>query len=204
MELHAEGGMPAVAKAHDNAIRSPRGSFQLRVYRFGFDHQRMVSGGLEGIGQALEWRPAVVANFGGLAVDGMAADNSSAECVSKALMPKANAKDGNLPRQLLDRRGGDSRVGWATWTGRHDQRVMTRQLVDVNCVIAIDAGNGAEHREQLYEVVGEGIVIVDHGNAGHAIASASSMALNMAPAFSSVSSYSRSGRESATTPAPDW
>ena len=44
---------------------------------------------------------AVVANFGGLAVDGMAADNSSAECVSKALMPKANAKDRDGAREAL-------------------------------------------------------------------------------------------------------
>src|SRR5713101_7426181 len=58
--------------------------------------------------------------------------------------------------------------------------------------------------EVLDQVVCERVVVVDDGEAGfaHRISSAISTALNIAPAFSSVSSNSRSGFESATTPAP--
>src|SRR5436189_101637 len=78
------------------------------------------------------------------------------------------------------------------------------RLVDSHLVVAKHRRLGAELGHVLDQVVGEGVVVVDHRELRHHMASAISIALNIAPAFSSVSSYSRSGLESATTPHPAW
>src|SRR5207253_9588221 len=85
----------------------------------------------------------------------------------------------------------------------HDSRVRP-ELLHRHLVVAKHVALRAQLGEVLHEVVGERVVVVDDRQPHHHIASAISTALNMAPAFSSVSSNSRSGFESATTPAPAW
>src|SRR4029077_725132 len=121
---------------------------------------------------------------------------------------EAHAEDGDLAGELLDRLVGDACIVWRPGTGRDDDAVEPRKLADRHLVVAKHRGLHAELTEVLDEVVSERVVVVDDRELGrdavrHHMASAISTALNIAPAFSSVSSNSRPGRESATTPAPD-
>src|SRR5262249_26893246 len=88
---------------------------------------------------------------------------------------------------------------------RHHQGVEPPQPGHGHRVVAEHHGLGAQLGQVLHQVVGEGVVVVDDGDArAHRSLSACSTAANIAPAFSSVSWNSRAGLESATTPARDW
>ena len=132
---------------------------------------------------------------------GRVAHDLAAEHLPDALVTEADAQDRDLAAEGADRIVGDAGIIWSSRPGRDHDAVEPRQLVDRDLVVAEHGRLGAELRHVLDEVVGERVVVVDHRNAHH-MASAISMALNIAPAFSSVSSYSRSGFESATTPHP--
>src|SRR2546429_670412 len=119
-------------------------------------------------------------------------------------MTQAHAQDRDLAAERAHCLVGDARVIGSSWSGRDDYAIELCQLVHAHLVVAKDRRLRAELGHVLDEVVGERVVVVDHGEARHHIASAISMALNIAPAFSRVSSYSRSGLESATTPQPAW
>ena len=121
-------------------------------------------------------------------------------------MAEAHAEDGDLAVELRDRLIGNSRIVRCAGAGGDDHAVVTRQVADAHLVVPKHSGLDAKLAEVLDQVVGERVVVVDDREPGgrsiHGSSSAISIALNIAPAFSSVSSNSRSGRESATTPAP--
>src|SRR5438067_5051374 len=164
----------------------------------------MVAGGLERTRQALKRWPAVVVDRRRLAVHGLAPHDAAAERLPDALVAQTDAQDGHLARELPD--GGERYPGvrGAPGPGGDHESVVPNQVRDFDLVVPVYGRLRAQLGQQLDQVPGERIVVVDHRDAAHRIASAISTALNMAPAFSSVSSYSRSGRESATTPAPAW
>src|SRR2546426_1743222 len=145
-------------------------------------------------------------NPGGFAMCGLVANDLPSKGLAEALMAEAYAEDGDLAIELRDRLVGNSSVFRRAGTRRDDHTVVTPQLDDAHLVVAKHSGLDPELAEVLDQVVGERIVVVDDGEPGgrsvHHRSSAISIALNIAPAFSSVSSNSRSGRESATTPAP--
>src|SRR5690606_12782035 len=68
-------------------------------------------------------------------------------------------------------------------------------------IIAEDRRRETEFSQILHEVIRKRIVVVDHDN-HDAASSAIAIAFNIAFALLTVSSYSRSGIESATIPAP--
>src|SRR5579859_4045928 len=164
----------------------------------------MVAGGLEGVGETGQGTAGIVLDGRGLAVDRLSAPHhQAAEGLGQALVAEADAQDRHPPGQLLDGPGRDAGLTRRARPRRDDQGPVARQLVDPDGVVAVDVDLGAQLGEALDQVVGEGVVVVDHGHgAAHGIASASATAWNMAPAFSKVSWYSRLGSESATTPAP--
>src|SRR5438309_1410376 len=123
------------------------------------------------------------------------------EYLADALVAQAHAEDGNLAAQRANRIVGHAGVIRRARSRRDDDAIELRELVDRDLIVAENGRLGTELGHVLDEVVREGVVVVDHRD-GHYIPSAISMALNIAPAFSSVSSNSRSGLESATTPAP--
>ena len=80
-----------------------------------------------------------------------------------------------------------------------------RDRVDRDRVVALDADVRAELAEVLREVVGERVVVVDQQELHDAASSAVraiATARSTARALLTVSSYSSSGTESATSPAP--
>src|SRR5438093_5968624 len=139
-----------------------------------------------------------------LAVRRLVADDLPPERLADALMTEAYPEDGNLAAEVANRLRGDSRFARSAGAGRDDDAAVGRKLTRRHLVVAEHVRHGPELGQVLDKVVGEGVVVVDDGEArvAHRISSAISTALNIAPAFSSVSSNSRSGFESATTPAP--
>src|SRR5260370_25232215 len=149
----------------------------------------------------------VVADPGGLAKRRLIAPDPSAERLAQALVAETDAEDRDLAGKLLDRLVGDARVVRRAGARRDDDAVVAGQLGDGDLVVAEDGRLDPELAEVLDKVVCERVVVVDdrqlwRGTIDHHNSSAISIALNMAPAFSRVSSNSRSGFESATTPAP--
>src|SRR6267378_1316444 len=139
---------------------------------------------------------------------GLVSDHPRAQRLSETLVTQAHAEDRDLSAELLDRLVGDARIVRCPWARRDHDAVVTGQLADGDLIVAKYSRLYTELAEVLDEVVRERVVVVDDSkpcvrSRSHHMPSAISMALNIAPAFSSVSSNSRSGRESATTPAPD-
>src|SRR6266850_8411443 len=131
----------------------------------------------------------------------LVAHQAAAERLAQALVAETHAEDGHLARQLPNRLRRDTRVRWRPRPWGDDDPIKRPKLRNRDLVVAEHARLSTELGQVLHQVVRERVVVVDDGEVHH-ICSAISMALNMAPAFSSVSSNSRSGRESATTPAP--
>src|SRR5579859_5486918 len=206
MELYAVGRVADMAHSHHDPILGPGVGDQHVGHGIGGDHQRMVSSGLEGARQAGEGTGPVVPNERGLPVHGLVAHDLAAEGLAQALVPQAHAEDRDAPAEVPDGLDRDPRVLRAPGAGRDDQRLMAGQLLHAHLVVEEDVDIALELAQVLDQVVGERVVVVDDGDPGgaHGILSAWAMASNMAPDLASVSSNSRAGTESATTPAPAW
>ena len=88
--------------------------------------------------------------------------------------------------------------------GRDDETVGRERLglLDRDRVVAEDVDVGAALLEEVDEVPGERVVVVEHEDLHAYSTSASSMAASSAASFARHSRCSASGSESATTPAP--
>src|ERR1041384_2255425 len=96
MELDSKSRMVAVLEAHDFALGGEGGDFETIRHRLQED-ERVVAGGLEGRGDAVEQASAIVMNGRGLAVhQPRRASDRSAVDRAQALMPQADAEDRNL------------------------------------------------------------------------------------------------------------
>ena len=153
--------------------------------------------------QSLEEAFPVVPDAARLAVhEALGRDDAPAERLGDGLVPEADSEKGNLARERLDgveRHAGGVRVAGA---GReHDRRRLQRgDAWHVDRVVAHHLHLRAQRAHHLHEIVGERIVVVDHQD--HDSSSANLTASNTAFDLLMVSSYSFSGSESATMPAP--
>ena len=146
----------------------------------------------------------------GLAVDRRrGAVHRAAEGRRDALVPEADAQHRQTFGEAPDGCDGDAGLRRRARTRRYDQvgGVRRLDLVERDGVVAGHGRGGAEPLEELHQVVGERVVVVDdehvaHGSALPNCSWASSTARSNAAALFSVSSYSRAGSESATIPAP--
>ena len=135
------------------------------------------------------------------------AHDGAAENLDDRLVSQAYAEHGNAAREALDHAHRDAGVGRRSRARRDAQmrRLERFRLVEADAVIAMHVHFGAEHEEGLHQVVGEGIVVVDQEEPrAHSPASAISSARRITALFAITSSCSRSGRLSATMPAPAW
>ena len=142
----------------------------------------------------------------GLAVhEPLRANDVAAKCSTNRLVAQADTEDRHTSGELADRLDGDPGFFWRARTWRNDDPVWPEvfNLLQGDLVVPIHAHIFTQLTQILHQVVGEGIVIVDHQEHDATPAcSANSMAFIMARALLQVSSYSCSGFESATIPAP--
>src|SRR3990172_4403707 len=151
---------------------------------------------------------AVVPDAGGLPVhERLGVDDPSPERLADALVPQADAENGDPVLERTDRVEGDPGLVRSSRPRRNHQAggVPERQLPHGDRVVAEHLHLGAEFADVLHQVPGERIVIVDDGD--HCASSASvetPTARNRIFALLRISSHSRAGSESATIPAPAW
>ena len=163
----------------------------------------MVAHRLEALVEAGEKPLAVVAYAAFLPVhDALGAHDSTSERLRYRLVAEADAENGQLARELpygRERDSGGVRVAGAR---RDDERLRRKggDSLGVYLVVPHHLHVCAEPGERVHDVVREGVVVVDHEY--HCSSSANLTASNTAFDLLIVSSYSLSGSESATMPAP--
>lgn len=127
----------------------------------------MISGGLKGVGQAAEDGFAVVINHARLAMHKATVPfHLGAECAGDALMPQAYAEDGDLAGKMLYyvvRNAGFLR---SAGTRRYydSVRMQLFGIPDAYLIVAPHLDIRSKLSEPLYQVIGEGIIIVDYQN----------------------------------------
>src|SRR5947208_5513588 len=209
VELHPLHEERAVPDAHDLVVGGPRRALELGRQRRRVDHQRVVARRREALREAREQPAPVVQDGRGLAVhDAPGTHDRAAEGGADRLVPEADAEDGEPAREALDERHRDARLARRAWPGRDHDAVGAerRHLLQRDGIVAPHVDLGAELAQVLDEVVGEGVVVVDHEEPQrrHQRASASRTAWIMARDLLTHSRCSASGSESATMPAPAW
>src|SRR5437773_4909059 len=129
--------------------------------------------------------------------------NFAAENFANALVTEANAEQRNVRSEFTNDLATDSSVARPTWSGR-DANAFRNKFPNVSSadlIVASHQNLGAKLTENLREIVGERIVIINQEQfQGTSFARA--IAARTAIALRSVSSRSREGSESATIPAP--
>ena len=137
----------------------------------GIDDERVVAPDGQRRRQAGEDRAAVVRDLARLAVDRLAADDEAAERLRERLVAEADAerRDPGL-REAAHRLQRDAGLVGRARPGRDDDAIgrALEQLVDRRDVVAHDVQLRAQLAEELDEVVGERVVVVDDEDGGHA------------------------------------
>ncbi len=165
MELHAMHRQRFVAHPHDLVIIGPGGDLQTFRQCFALDHQRVIARRGERVGQAVKHAGVVVMDRRGLTVHQLfGVNDASAEGLANALVPEAYTQNRNLSGEVLDRRDRDAGFVRCTRAGRHHDvlRVERGDLCHADFIVAMHHHLRTQFGEILHQVVGEGIIIVDH------------------------------------------
>ncbi len=198
--------MCAVGDGHDFAVVGEGGDGEAVGKGGGNGGEGVVAGDGEGFGESVEeGAGGGAADVGGLSVhEGLGVGDGGAEGGADGLVAEAYAEDRDARAELLHGRDADACVFGATGAGREDEGFggEHRDAGGVEVVVADDADVGVDGADELVEVVGEGVVVVDDQDHGSSSFAASSMARTTAAALLTVSSYSGPGWESATMPPP--
>ena len=165
VKLHALDRQGFVAHAHDFAVFCPGGDFQAIRQAFALDHQRVVAGAGHRVGQTVKHAEVQMLHRRGLAVHQLlGVDDLATKRLADALVAQTHAKDGNLAGKALD--GGHRHTGFqrrARAGGNH--QVLRRQagdIVQADFVVTEHLHILPQFAEVLHQVVGEGVIIVDH------------------------------------------
>ena len=165
VELHAFNRECLVANAHDVAVGSAGGHFEIRRERRFVNNQAVVTREDVLLADGAEKSLAVQVNFFGDAVlDELGLHNLCAEGVTDGLVTEANAQNRELARKVLDGFHGDAGIFGAARARAHDKTAR---------VEFFDVGDGAfaatEHADffvsdlgkRLVDVVSKRVVVVD-------------------------------------------
>src|SRR5262245_39357059 len=136
-------------------------------------------------------------------------DHLATESLADCLMAKADTENGYAVLGLVDEFEADAGLIGGTRSRRQNDRLRSgrEHLADTDLVIAMDDRLGAEIPQEMIQVPGEAVVVVDEDDhcplpARPAKRTASSAARNSAFALLTHSMCSDLGTLSATRPAP--
>src|SRR5215207_2840886 len=164
VELHALHLEEAVAQAHDDAVGRRGRDFEAVRQTLALDDERVVARGGEAVFEPLEDRPAVVANLGRLAVDGLgAAHDAPAEDLPDGLVAEAHAEHRHVTGERADHLQRHPRLVRRARPRRDDDAVgayLLLDLTDRHLVVATHFDLRPELAEVLHEVVCERVVVV--------------------------------------------
>ncbi|MNH13845.1 hypothetical protein D3C81_839810 [compost metagenome] len=170
MELHPFDVQFFMTQAHDLVYRTifkgGPGS-QLQAFRQGFtlDHQRVIAGYSQRIVQTGKHTLVLVVYRTGLAMHDLAGTYDIAtKGLANGLVTQANAENRQLAGKMQDGLDGNTGLGrGARAGGNHDALgVQGFDLGDGQLVIANDLDLSTQLAEVLHDVVGEGVIVVDH------------------------------------------
>src|SRR5690606_19900236 len=163
MELDSVRRMVSVLDRHDDPFRRARRHLDLARHVIRFDHERMISTGAQRRRKSVEESAPFVEDLARLAMERRHAAHLAAERDPDRLMAEADAEDRELAREASDRLDRDARVLRSTRPRRDDEaaRSVRSDAVDVDRVVPNDAGARTELADELDEVVGERVVVVD-------------------------------------------
>ena len=171
MKLNAPDRPIPVADAHDDAVGGPSDCRQ-RARDGGHDDKRMIANRRKGGRQAREQRIAMVMDLAYPAVRRRwRKRDGGAEGVGDSLMTEADAEDGRGGEQ--DRVAGDAEVAMvlrASGPGRNHDVVeaVIFQIIPGNPIVFCDDGFlSVNLSQELEQVEGEGIVVIDQKSLNH-------------------------------------
>ena len=173
VELHAMDREIPVVHGHDDPVLGPGGGDQHIRQRVPRDDQAMIARGVEGRGHALQDAGAVMGDRAALAVHRhRRAHHLAAERLADRLVAQTDAHQRYFPRGGGDQGEADPRLVRRAGAGReHDglgvpgQRVLHGQLV-----VAHDLARSTDIADEMDEVEGEAVVIVDEQDHGRILA----------------------------------
>ena len=153
-----------MADAHDDAVFGPSGHSQRLRQGFAFHDQRVVASCNEVLGESFEDGPSVVLHQAGLAVHEVrSADHLAPERLGDGLVAEAHSQNRHPVGHGFDQLDRDAGLLRRARPRRdHDPVGLQRtHASDVDFVVAPDLEFGAEFAEELDEVEGKRIVVVD-------------------------------------------
>ena len=173
VELHPFDGQFPVTQAHDFPVGGAGGDFQFIGHGGGVDGEGVVAGESAGVGQVAQHAFAVHFDGFHFAVDdGLGLDDFAAEHFGEALVAQADTEDGYSAGEGFDGGVGDARVRGGSRSRGDDEALGLEGLEFGNgdfpaaenphFPAGIVFDDAAHH---LVDVVGEGIVVVDQGDA---------------------------------------
>src|SRR6267142_156574 len=166
MKLHAMNRPRAVAQPHDvGVLARARGHFELGWQPFLCHDQRVVPRGDERSGNAAEEAAAVVLDRRRLAVHRDAgAHDLAAEYGADRLMAQAHAQNRRRVAELPNDAHRHARLLRPARPGRDHNAIGpgVHHVFERDGVVPHHLHHGAQLAQVLHEVVGEGIVVVDH------------------------------------------
>ena len=166
MKLHALYRAHAVAEAHDQAVRRVCRDLQALREGLAFDDEAVIATGVHRLREALEEPAPVVVDEGLVAVHGLGAYDASPEVLPDRLVAETDPQDGELrwsQAQALARRTCSCRTSGAG-PDQESRRPHGLDRGPIRAVGAHDFDLGAELLEELGEVEGEGVAVVEDQN----------------------------------------
>jgi hypothetical protein len=125
----------------------------------------MIACCLKRVLQPGEDRSAIVVDWGGLAVHQASSPNDpAAERRADALMAETDAKDRDLSCKPQDEVAADAGFFWGLRSRRDHNLIWSqlRKFIEGHLVIPEDPGTFAKLAQVLDQIIGEGVIVVDH------------------------------------------
>src|SRR6266850_5916454 len=154
-----------MAQSHDFPLGSFGGDLKTGRQSLSLHDQRMVACSVKGIGQLMEDRFPVVPDLRRFAMHQPFSSNDiTAKCYSQRLMAEADAQKWKTPAKMPDGLDRHARFYRCAGSRRNDDAAGLQRfdLIDRNFVVAEYPNVFTQLPEVLHQVIGEGVIVVDH------------------------------------------
>src|ERR1039457_1436851 len=165
MELYTPERKYPMTHPHDLAIFYPGVNLQALREGGALHHKRVIAGSLKRIGQSTEQLLAVMMDGRGLAMhQGDAAHDIASEGCPDGLMAKTDAQDGDLSGEMCNAGDGNAGLFGRAGAGRDDEASGLKRFYfrQGDSVVAVNLHIFTKLAEVLNDVIGKGVVVVDH------------------------------------------
>ena len=159
-----------VLHPHDQAVFGRRGHFERSGQGALLHDQRVIAGRFKASVEPTKQALARVIDLGSLAVHEIGRTHHIAtHRLANRLMPQAHAQDRDVGLKSVDHREAHTSFGGRARAGREHNGVRRhcRDFIEGDLVVAHDGDVCAEFAQEVDEIVGEAVVIIDDESTGH-------------------------------------